>query len=210
MADLKKIRFVTSNYDRLQGLKAVPTGLLLFLISLWANAQTGRARDLSLPLLIFLFGIFLYALIDRHYRRNYGRVEQPPKFLWMDVVLSTVAALLALGGFGLDMTSKFPVSFYTLVFAIILFFDYVRMIRRTGGLPLSTFPPALVFIGLMALSAFLPMAGKETWKEIGFRSPYFLVYGLNGILILVYGIVVHLYLAGAMPSIREVKDEQPV
>lgn len=210
MADLKKIRFITANYDRLQGLKAVPTGLLLFLISLWANAQTGRARDLSLPLAIFLCGIFLYALIDRHYRRNYGRVEQPPKFLWMDVVLSTAAALVALGGFSLDISSVFPISFYALIFAVMLLFDYIRMVRRTGGMSLGTFPPALVFIGLMALSAFLPMAGKETWKEIGFRSPYFPVYGLNEILILVYGIVAHLYLAGAMPSIREVKDEQPV
>jgi hypothetical protein len=210
MADLKKIRFITANYDRLQGLKAVPAGLLLFLISLWANAQTGRARDLSLPLAIFLFGIFLYALIDRYYRRNYGRVEQPPKFLWMDVVLASAAALLALGGLALDMASKFPVSFYMLIFAVILFFDYVRMIRRMSGMSLGAFPPALVFIGLMALSSFLPLAGKETWKEIGFRSPYFPVYGLNGILILVYGIVAHLFLAGSMPSIREVKDEQPV
>jgi hypothetical protein len=210
MADLGKIRFITVNYDRLQGLKAIPPGLLLFLIALWTNGQTGRARDLSFPLLIFLFGIFLYALIDRYYRRNYGRVEQHPKFLWMDVVLSTVAGLLALGGFVLDMASKFPISFYALVFAVVLLFDYVRMIRRTGRLPLNIFPPALFFIGSLALSSFLPLAGKETLKVIGFRSSYFLVYGLDGILIMLYGIVAHLFLAGAMPSIREAKDEQPV
>jgi uncharacterized membrane protein YoaK (UPF0700 family) len=210
MTDLMKARFITLNYDRLQGLKALPPGLLLFGIILWTNGQTGRARDLSIPLLMFLCGVIVYALIDRYYRANYGRVEQPSKFLWLDVVLSTAAAILAMAGFAADMASAFPISLYALIFAVILFFDYVRMVRRTGGLSLTIFTPALLFIGLLALTALLPLAGRETWKAIGFRSPYFLVYGVDGILISLYGIAGHLFLAGSMHSIREVKDEQSV
>jgi hypothetical protein len=76
MPDLEKIRFLTVNYSRLQGLKAVPLGLLLFLTVLWTNARYGPAKDLTLPLLMLMGGMLLYAVIDRYYKKTYGRVEQ--------------------------------------------------------------------------------------------------------------------------------------
>ena len=47
MPTLEKIRFLTVNYSRLQGLKAFPSGLLLFLVVLWANGQkrAGQGSD---------------------------------------------------------------------------------------------------------------------------------------------------------------------
>jgi hypothetical protein len=43
MPNLEKIRFLTVNYSRLQGLKAIPSGMLLFLVVLWTNGQKGSA-----------------------------------------------------------------------------------------------------------------------------------------------------------------------
>jgi uncharacterized membrane protein YoaK (UPF0700 family) len=118
MTDLQKVRFITVNYSRLQGLKAVPSGLLLFLVVLWANAQTGPARDLTLPLVWLLAGAVLYALIDRYYKRTYGRVEPAGHAYWMDVLLSTAFSIIALGAFWADMQfSEIPVSFFALIFA---------------------------------------------------------------------------------------------
>ena len=62
---------------------------------------------------------------------------------------------------------------------------------------------------LIALSAFLPLAGADTWKAAGFRSPLLAVYSLNGILIVLYGLVGHLFLVRSMPSKGEVQRGQP-
>jgi hypothetical protein len=200
MADLRKIRFLMVNYSRMQGLKAVPPGLLLFLVYVWANTQTGRARDLSLPIVYLFTGAILYALIDWYYRTTYGRVEQTARSLWTDVILSTVFSVLALGAYWLDMALKIPVS----IFALGLLLDYLRMVHLAGGQSLSVFPAALFCTGLIALSAFLPLAGKPALEFIGFRSPIFLVYAVDGILVVLFGLAGHLFLVRSMPPAGEV------
>jgi hypothetical protein len=204
MADLGKIRFLTVNYSRMQGLKLVPTGALLILVCLWTNAQKGRARDLSLPIVYFIAGILVYALIDRYYRVHYGRVEPTARSLWTDVILSTGFCILVLGAFWLDGHQGIPVSIFTLVFALGLLLDYVRMIRLAGERKLTVFPIALIFIGLIALAAFLPLAGKPVLDFFGFRSPLLLVCAADGILLLLYGLAGHLYLVRSMPQAGEV------
>jgi hypothetical protein len=204
MADLGKIRSITVNYSRMQGLKAVPPGLLLFLVCLWTNAQTGQARDLSLPIVYLFAGTILYALIDWYYRTTYGRVEQTARSLWTDVILSTVFSVLAIGAFWLDMSLKIPVSIFALVFALGLLLDYLRMVHLAGGQSLSVFPVALFCTGLIALSAFLPLAGKPTLEFFGFRSPIFLVYAVDGILVVLFGLAGHLFLVRSMPPAGEV------
>jgi hypothetical protein len=210
MADLEKIRFITLNYSRLQGLKAVPTGLLLVLIVLWTNAQTGRARDLSLPILWLIVGVVFYALIDWFYRRMYGRVEQTGRSLIVDVVFATAFGVVALGAEILDGKSWIPVSIFPLVFALGLMLDHVRMCRLAGVKHLTIFPAGLAFVGLLALSSFLPLLGTTTLKEFGFRSPLFLVYAVDGILIVLFGLAGHLYLVRSMSSTGEVHHGQPV
>lgn len=204
MPDLGKIRFITVNYSRMQGLKAVPPGLLLFLINLWTNAQKDRARDLSIPIVYLIAGTILYALIDRYYRTNYGRVEQTARSLWTDVILSTLFSVLALGAFWVDVTLGIPVSLFALVFALGLLLDYARMVRLAGQRTFAMFPAALLSIGLIALSAFLPLAGKPALDFLGFRSPMFLVYAVDGILIVLYGLAGHLFLVRSMPPAGEV------
>jgi hypothetical protein len=210
MADLRKIRFVTVNYSRLQGLKAVPPGLVLILTILWSNAHTGRTRDLTLPVLYLAGGIILYAVFDRYYRMKFGRVQQTPRTLWADVILSVAFSVAALWGFSVDISMKFPISVFALVFALGLLMDYFRMLRIAGVSNPAFFPLGLIFITGIALSAFLPLLEEPDLTAFCFRSPLFLVYAVDGILILVYGLAGHAYLVRSMASPEEVGDGQPV
>jgi hypothetical protein len=207
---LEKIRFLTVNYSRLQGLKAVPSGLLLFLVVLWTNGQKGPARDLALPILWLLIGIVLYAVIDWYYRRTYGRVEPTRRALWADAILSTVFSLVALAAFAIDVELGMPVSIFALVFAAGLLSDYFRMLRLAGVKSPAIFPAGLLCIIEMALSAFLPLLGEPAFAAIGFRSPLFLVYAVDGLITVVYGVAGHLYLIRSMPPAGEVRHGQPV
>jgi hypothetical protein len=204
MTNLEKIRFLTVNYSRLQGLKVIPWGLLLFLIVLWTNAQITPARDLTLPLKWLLAGVILYALIDGYYRKTYGRVEPTGRDFWVDVILSTGFSIIAVGAFMLDTRSMIPVSLFALVFALGLIFDYARMIRLAGVTNATIFPTGLLCIGEIALSAFLPLLGESALGGFGFRSPIFLVYAVDAIIIVIYGVAGHLYLVRSMLSAGEV------
>jgi hypothetical protein len=210
MPNLEKIRFLTLNYSRLQGLKAVPPGLLLFLVVLWSNGQSGPARDLTLPLLWLLAAAVLYGLIDWYYHRTYGRVEQTRQAYWVDVSLSTMFSLLALAAFVVDVETRTPVSLFALVFAVGLLLDYFRMLRLAGVKTLTIFPAGLLCIGEMALSAFLPLLGEPALAILGFRSPLFLVYAVDGIITVVYGMAGHLFLVRSMPPAGEASHGQPV
>ena len=210
MPDLQKVRFLTANYSRLQGLKAVPPGILLFLIILWTNGQPGGNRDLTLPLLWLLVGIIFYALIDWYYRRTFGRVEQTGRAYWTDVIFSTAFSVIAIGAFVVDTGGWIPVSIFALVFAAGLLLDYIRMVRLAGVKSLTIFPAGLLCIAEIALSAFLPLLGEKTLGVFGFRDPTFLVYAVDGIITVVYGLAGHLFLVRSMPSAGEVRHEQPV
>ncbi len=210
MPTLEKIRFLTVNYSRLQGLKAIPSGLLLFLVVLWTNGQKGATRDLTLPLLWLFLGVVLYGVIDWYYRRTYGRVEPTRRALWTDVILSTIFSLVALAAFAIDVEFKMPVSIFALIFAAGLLLDYFRMLRLAGVKSLTVFPAGLLCILEMALSAFLPLLGEPAFAAIGFRSPLFLVYAVDGIITVIYGIAGHLYLVRSMPPAGEVRHEQSI
>jgi hypothetical protein len=210
MTDVEKIRFITLNYSRLQGLKAVPAGLLVFLVILWTNAQTGMARDLTLPVIGLFVAVLFYAFIDWYYHRTFGRVEQSGRSLAADVIFGAALAIIALGAEIFDGKSIIPMSVFPLVFAVGLALDYLRMCRMSGARSPAIFPAGLAFIGLIALSAFLPLLGNTAAREIGFRSPLFLVYGVDGILLTLFGLAEHLFLVRSMPRLREAADGKSV
>jgi hypothetical protein len=210
MPNLEKVRFLTINYSRLQGLKAVPPGILLFFIILWANAQTDGDRDLTLPLIWLFVGVILYALIDWYYRGTFGQVEQSRETYWMDVVFSALFSAIAIGAFVVDMEGWIPISIFALVFAAGVLLDYIRMIRLAEVKSPTIFPAGLLCIGEIALSAFLPLLGRQALEVFGFRDPMFLVYAVDGIIIVMYGVAGHLFLARSMLSAGEVRHGQPV
>jgi hypothetical protein len=213
MPDLENVRFLTAYYSRLQGLKAVPPGLILLLVSLWLNAQTGPTRDLF-PLWIWTgIGAVLYVLIDRHYHQTYGRVEEQGHSLAADVVFAAILSVVTIGALMMDDKTvrifladgepRIPVSMYALLISMVFLLDYVRTCRLAGVKNLTLFPGGLVCIGLIALSAFLPLLGNDPWAVFGFRSVLFLVYAWDGILMILCGMMGHLFLVRSMRPAAE-------
>jgi hypothetical protein len=203
MSELDRIRFVTANYSRLQGLKIVPPGLLLFLIALWTNAEASPSRDLALPILLMVAGIIVYPLIDRYYRRNYGRVDQNRNEFWLDVLFSTIVSGLAIAAVFIDMAGKLPVSFFALLFMVSLIVDYMWMLRRSKAQSWRIFPSALAVIILIGVTSLFPLLGREAWEGLGFRSPIFIVYAVDGLLIVLYGLIGHFKLGVSLAGPKE-------
>ena len=210
MSNLEKVRFLTVNFSRLQGLKAVPMGCLLFLVMLWTNGQTGPARDITQPLIWLFAAAGLYGLVDWYYRRTYGQVEQTRKLFWSEVVLSTLSGMIALAALLIDMEIRMPISLFALVFAAGLLLDYFRMLRLAGVKKLTIFPAGLLCIIGMTLSAFLPLLGEKTLAIFGFRSLLFLVYAIDGIITTIYGLAGHIYLVRSLAPAKEVSHGQSV
>ena len=171
---------------------------LLFLVVLWTNAQTGRATDLTPPVIWLLAGVILYVLIDRYYNRTYGRVEPAGHAVWFDWIASAAFSAAAVGAFVLDMADRIPVSFFALVFSLGLLADYVRMIRLAGVKSKAIYPVGLICIAGIALSAFLTILREQIPAVFGFRSPILFVYALDAVIIVVYGVAGHFYLVRSM------------
>jgi hypothetical protein len=207
MPDLEKIRFLTVNYSRLQGLKAVPWGLLLFLTVLWVNAQTDRPGNFALPIMAFLASVVLYILIDRYYRKTYGSVEPAGHAYGVEWILAAGFAILAVGAFIVDMRQWIPVSVFALIFALGLLMDFIRMIRLAGTRTAVLFPAGWLCIALMAASAFLPLLGESALGALGLRSTILLVYAADGVITMVYGAAGHYYLVRSLAGAGKVDDE---
>jgi hypothetical protein len=76
-ADLARIRYVTTHYGGLQGLRLVPLGVVLLLATPlyagWHFAQSGPL--LALWLLPLVVGVGLQWLVGAYYTRTFGRVH---------------------------------------------------------------------------------------------------------------------------------------
>ena len=99
MRDVKHIRFIATNYFNLQGLRAIPLGICLLLVSLWANGQGGPASDFGVPALLIVGTVVLFIAIDRYYLHAFGRVQRTPESRRLEWLISVVAGILALGAF---------------------------------------------------------------------------------------------------------------
>ena len=129
MQDIQKIRFLTLNYSKLQGLKGFPIGLLLLLTVLWENVQHGPARNITLPLLFTLGSAILYWWIDRYYKIHYGRVESTSSQKRVDYFTAMLGGIAGLVAFYIDTSAHLPVSMVGLVFAAAILFEYLRICR---------------------------------------------------------------------------------
>jgi hypothetical protein len=215
--DYERIRFVTAYYSRLMGLRAVPVGLILFVIAVWMNAQAGRTRDLGSLLLWSAAGAAAYLLIDRYYRLAFGRVEPVAHSRLSEGVLLLVLSAGTVGVLRVDdgtiralMTeseARFPISLYALWFGSLLMLDYVRTCRLAGVRNILIFPSGWVCAGALLLSALLPLLGNAFAAPFGFRSVLFLVYAVDGVIVLLCGTAGHLFLIRSMVPAGEAVHE---
>ena len=158
-----EIKFVAANYTRLQGLRAIPIGLLSVFVSIWALYNQGPTARLSEPVLFAIGAILLYLLIDRYYNRVFGQVKPSPRRKG-ELIASVFIGALALLAFTLDTAHVLPISTLGLVFAI-CFFEYFWRVERSEWKNIFVyFPENVIAAVLVALISILPLFGISVWE----------------------------------------------
>ena len=198
MNSVTQTRFLAQNYPQLQGLRAVPSGLCLLLITLWANAQRGPARDLTLPILIALACLALYVLIDQYYSRVYGQVKRT--ISRAELFLQATCAILALAAFFVDTRTTANFSLLGLVLAVSFAFTGFWYWRPATVLFAINLALAIVLV----LLSLLPLLGiQDWWSLLGIKHSLLAFAFLLGIFGVIGGVVSHVYFVRSLPGARE-------
>ncbi len=114
--DLKRIRYVTANYERLQGLRnSVPFGLMLLGMAGFMISPVGILflDDLVFLLLLILFcgaGYLIDHLIRRcYYERKFGWARRAP-MTWRQTLAWVVAGCVYCVGLVVIVSPRLPVE----------------------------------------------------------------------------------------------------
>ncbi len=210
MRNVDQIRFVTANLSSLQGLKGVPIGLLLAFVSIWSYKLQGPATDLTLPILAAVVASVLYLVIDRYYKRAFGRVERTTKSRLIELGIGALAGIFALAAFWFDTLQKIPISIFGLVFAAGILVDYFRMtwpIRSRSIAIYPIMPIVAALMLLMLLVSFLPLFGEKWLRAVGIVSPLHAVWIIIGFIVAITGILSHFYLIHSLASFRKLDND---
>jgi hypothetical protein len=210
MLTLKQARFVAANFPSLQGLKVIPLGMCLLVVSLWANAQPDAVRDWRLlgPALALAVAFALQWALERYYARRFGRVERTPAQRRREWVLGAFGALFALVTFYFDVALHWPLSLLGLMYAAVLFAEYARLRAQANGPFLIVY--LLAAVVLLALSL-LPLGGiSDWWQSLGLRNDLVAMTAVFGVLTIVLGLCGHLFLLRALPLKLETPNGQPL
>jgi len=205
MHSLENIRFVTSNFTQLKGLQMVVIGLLLIGTTLWSDDNQG---DLGLPILMMLAAGLLWFAADKFYRRHFGKVRPTRRARQQEVVSSIIFMFLGIGAFILDTMELVPFSFLGIVFALGLLADYLRMNASAQQRYLGFYP---WFSLALLIVSFLPFLGPDDlWQRLGFSSSTTGVMLTVGILVVIAGVLNHLFLVNSLPTLTEDNGDQAV
>jgi hypothetical protein len=202
MQSLTHTRFLTKNYSNLQGLRAIPYGLCILLVSLWANTLHGRASDLTLPILESAACLVLFLVIDRYYNRVFGKVKRT--YSHAELFFSGLSGLLALAAFFVDSDFGLNLPFSTLglVFAAVVLGSSVWYWVQAKTLLVSN----LLLGILIAILSILPLFGVSGWwTALGIKNFLLAMTTLFGIYTILGGIIGHIYFIRSLPAIPEPK-----
>ncbi len=202
--DLERVRYVTQNYERLQGLKVLPVGVLMLLISALTLLQVDlpgmtpeEEGTLFGVLLLFggLFGILVAMLIGwvigDFYERRYGKAQRLPlsrRTMWL-VASGVVAFWVA---HMTDVVLQAPVYLPYLVLGVadVLFWWPERRFRAHY----------LVAAAAFVVVGFLPLTGVLSENYAEALRLLFLLLGVSTIAI---GICDHLILRRTLLPVPE-------
>jgi hypothetical protein len=208
MYNVNRIRLVATNFYNLQGLRAVPLGLCLWLLCLWANRLQGPARDFLIPIVAVIGTLTVLFLIDRFYLHTFGRVQRTPESRHLEWLFSIIGGVLALGAFLLDISFKLPVSLLGLVFAAGLLADYIRITWLVKGRLLLYYPLGAT---LMIVVSTLQLFGfPNWWQTLGLKSHLLGIVMAIGIFTMLAGLWGHMFLARTLPSRLETADDNSI
>lgn len=198
MNNMNQVRFIATNFYNLQGLRAVPLGLLLLLVCLWSNNIQYPVRNFLLPVIAGLTALALLFAIDRYYLHTFGRVQRTPQSRRLEGLVAGVGAILALGAYLLDISFDLPLSLLGLVFAAGLLADFLRITWLVKNRVLLYYPIGAL---LMAVVSILPLLGlPDWWHALGLRSQMIAIACAIGIFTMTAGVWGHLYLARTLPA----------
>ena len=207
MIDLNQVRWITITYANYQGLKAVPLGLLLTLVSLWANAGTGPRRDFLFPGACIVVALLLYWLVSQFYERHYGTVRPTASQRRSQVLRGVIGGLAGLAAFMADITFGLPVSFIGLLFALASLSEGWWLVRQASGRMPAMNILVAVILGILSL---LPLLGVTWGQMIGFRSRLVAVTAVAGVVFVVTGIYEHIRLTRWLSRPQEVNHGQRI
>lgn len=203
MKSITQTKFLSNNYSTLHGLKGVPIGLCLFLISFWANISHYPVKNISLPIVFALGSLLLLIAIDQYYKRTFGEVKPTFASRRSQWIGQLVLGTLAIVAFWIDVTFNFPVNIVGLLFASSYLVDKPKI-----TLPLNKYSTIKLVLSIcMILASISPLfLGVNWWNTIGVRAPIFGVTMLVGVLIVIQGTIWHFFFITSLPT-AEVKDE---
>lgn len=198
--ELSRIRFVATNYSRLQGLREVPVGMLVVFVAVWAMYNQGPTADLTAPLLVTFGAAILYWLTDRYYSRAFGQVKQTRRQRNREILASVTFGMLALLAFWLDTAVDMPVSALGLVFAAALLENFWQVTSSVRKEAVSHFPENFVAAILILLVSILPVFGLNWWQALGMKSQMVSVFLVIGIVLILAGIWGHIRLVRVLSA----------
>lgn len=200
MSTRDKIHFIAANYSQLQGLRAVPPGLVLLSLTLWANFTSGPSRNLITPILLAVTGALLYWIIDRYYKDRFGATQPKREERLMEIIRQILFGITGLAAFWVDTLALIPLSLIGFVFALSYLYEYIRISRIQQGKGLSIY---LIFAGLITLVSISPSFGlSQWWTAIGMREQMVGVIVVTSVLVILSGILGHHYLRKSLPVER--------
>ena len=189
MSNIKQVHRLTINFSMYQGLKGIPLGLLLLIISLWANAQTGPAPNLFFPVSISVIFVYLYWIVNQFYNRVYGVVVPENKQKINRHIQEAVIGVGALIAFWVDVSVSPAFSTLGLIFASALLVDYVRVARKTEDRLLLFYPIAAF---LMTALSLVPVFDVNWWAPLGFKALILAICSAAGLMFVVLGVITHI------------------
>lgn len=204
MNNLNRAHSLATNFSAYQGLKGIPLGLLLMLISFWASAQTAPGPALYFPVgITILFG-YLYWLVNQFYTRVFGVVVPDNKLKIISRVGEISLGISALIAFWADVTYSPAFSILGLIFAGALLFDYRRVAGKSKDHLLLFYPIAAL---LMTVLSLIPMFNINWWEPLGIKALLYAVCATAGLLFVILGVVMHISFEKLLWNIEETSGE---
>ena len=195
----KRIRFVTANYQQLQGLRLVPLGLFL---AFWASIDFlglldparfpsgDRASVLTRIGYAYWLGLLLAFAAPAYYRYRYGSVnpyDRRSRNRWITAAVIGFFVLVRM-----DRDLQWPVSLHLLLVSMALFVT----VWHDGRIRSHYLAPALVWLA----ASFLP-----AW-DVSPASLRITLFGLGGLTLVSCGIGDHLLLTRTLAKPRTTDD----
>jgi hypothetical protein len=203
----QQIQFIAANYSRLQGLRAIPVGMLAVFVSVWTLYNQGPTADLTAPIVVTIVTALLYWLTDHYYNRVFGKVKQTSRQRRWEFISSVGFGILGLLAFGLDTTEVMPISTLGLVFAISFFEYFWRANKFEWRKFFTIFPENGVAAILVFVISILPLFGVFWWTAIGIKSQVVGVFMVVGIVIILTGIWGHIRMVRALSTVEAKSDD---